>query len=302
MNTDAFAKRYAFHLIGLGIVCFATGPVLARSSETTGALISVWRLWIGSAVFLTALAVYRSTGRPLGSHRGMKLAVLAGSIFSVNQVAFFTAIKRTTVVDASLIGTLSPVFVAVLAIPLFAERPAATFRWWSLVSLAGAAFVVLGSSSSVDGDLVGMLLALLSTFAFACFFCVSKMARPDIAVLPFLTIALSVAALWVTAFVFATGLEPMSVSGTDRLRATAMALVPGGLGHIVMTWPLNYLPANVPPLFRLATPAVAGAMAWVFLGEGFTLVHVLGGAVIVVGIAGAVLSRAGQDLVAAARA
>jgi drug/metabolite transporter (DMT)-like permease len=193
------------------------------------------------------------------------------------------------------------VFVAVLAIPLFGERPAATFRWWSLVSLAGAAFVVLGSSSSVDGDLFGMLLALLSTFAFACFFVVSKMARPEISVLPFLTIALSTAAVWVTVFVFVTGLEPMSVSGADRWRATAMALVPGGLGHIAMTWPLNYLPANVPPLFRLATPAVAGGMAWVFLGEGFTLVHVIDGAVIVAGIAGAVLSQAGRDLVAEAR-
>lgn len=300
-QSDAFAERFAFQLVAASIFFYAMGPVLARSADTTGVLISIWRLWFGSALFGAALLIYRLLGRAMGSRRGVQLAILAGSIFSVNQVAFFTSIKRTSVVDASLIGTLSPVFVALLAIPLFGERPGRRFRWWSLVSVAGAVLIVLGSSSGVDGDLIGMLLAVLSTFAFACFFVTSKMARPQIPVLPFLTVALMAAAFWVTLFVFAIGLDPSSVGTGDRWRAVAMAIVPGGLGHIAMTWPLNYLPANVPPLFRLATPAVAGGMAWIFLGEGFTLVHVLGGVVIIAGIAGAILSKDGKDLVATAR-
>ena len=99
----------------------------------------------------------------------------------------------------------------------------------------------------------------------------------------------------------ALGFEPSSVETPDLWRALGMALIPGALGHIAMTWPLRHLPANVPPLFRLATPAVAGMFAWIFLGEGFTLVHVIGGAIIIAGLSGAILSQAGRDLVADAR-
>lgn len=298
---DRVAARFPFHLVALGVLFYALGPVLARSSETTGVLISFWRLWFGLGVFSIGLAIHLLSGRSLGTRRGVSLAFRAGLLFSFNQVLFFTAIKRTSVVDASLLGTLSPIVVAIVAIPLFGERPAPQFRLWSALSIAGAAFVVLGSSSGPQGDLGGMLMAMGSTIAFAGFFVISKLARDHIPVVTFLTIVMGTAAVMVSVFVFALGLDPGGVGTTDLWRALGMAVIPGALGHIVMTWPLAYLPANVPPLLRLAGPVVSGFLAWVFLGEGVTWIHLIGGAIITVGLAGALLSKAGQDLVADSR-
>lgn len=298
---DRIASRFPLQLIALGVLFYGTGPVLARSSETTGVLISFWRLWFGSGVLLIGLIVHRMSGRPLGSRRGVQLAMLAGFTFSLNQVLFFTAIKRTSVVDASLMGTLSPIVVALFAIPLFGERPAPSFRLWSGLTMAGAVFVVLGSSAGPTGDLVGMLMAVGSTTCFALFFLISKVSRDEMAVVAFLAIVMTTAAVLVSTFVLLIGLSPGSVSGADLWRALAMAIVPGTLGHVVMTWPLNYVPANVPPLMRLAGPVVSGSLAWMFLGEGITWVHLIGGLIITVGLAGAIRSKAGQDLVAEAR-
>ncbi len=298
---DAFGARFPFQLVCISIVFYATGPVLARSSDTTGALLSFWRLWFGVAAFSLALLAHRLSGRALGSARGIKLAILAGTVFAVNQLAFLTAVKRTSVVDVALLGTLSPIMVALVAVPLFGERPGARFRWWSLVGIAGAVYIVLGSSSGPNGDLLGMLLGILATAAFAAFFVISKLTREEMPVVSFLTVVMATAAVCVSAYVAALGYAPSSVQSPDLWRALGMALIPGALGHIAMTWPLRHLPANVPPLFRLATPAVAGMFAWIFLGEGFTLVHVTGGAIIIAGLAGAISSRAGRDLVKDAR-
>ncbi len=299
---DRFAARFSLHLIALGVLFYGTGPVLARSSSTTGVLISYWRLWFGAGVLLIGLVIHRLSGRPLGTVRGLKWAMLAGVAFSFNQVLFFTAIKRTSVVDASLMGTLSPILVAVLAIPLFGERPAPAFRLWSLLTMSGAAFVVLGSSSGPSGDLVGMLMAIGSTTCFALFFLISKVSRDDLAVVAFLTVAMSTAAVLVSIFVLAIGLSPGSVGVPDLWRALAMAIVPGTLGHVAMTWPLKHVPANVPPLMRLAGPVVSGGLAWIFLGEGARWVHLIGGLIIGIGLVGAIRSKAGQQLVADARA
>lgn len=298
---DRVARRFPFHLVALGVLFYGLGPVLARSSETTGVLISFWRLWFGFGVFCLGLTVHLLSGRELGSKRGLTLAFRAGLLFSFNQVFFFTAIKRTSVVDASLLGTLSPIIIALFAIPLFGERPAPQFRLWSLLSIGGAAFVVLGSSSGPQGDLVGMIMAMAATVAFAGFFLISKVAREEVPVVVFLTIVMGTAAVMVSVFIFVLGLDPGGVGSTDLWRALGMAVIPGALGHIAMTWPLAYVPANVPPLMRLAGPFVSGMLAWVFLGEGITWVHVVGGAVIIAGLAGALLSKAGQDLVADSR-
>lgn len=295
---DRIASRFPFQLIALGVLFYGSGPVLARSSDTTGVLLSFWRLWFGLGVLLVAVLVQRLGGRKIATRKGVKWATLAGAAFSLNQVLFFSAIKRTTVVDASLMSTLSPIVVAIFAIPMFGERPAPAFRLWSVVAMAGAAFVVLGSSSAPDGDPVGMLMAMLSATAFALFFLISKVSRPYLSVVAFLAIAIGTAAVLVSAFVFAIGSEPASVGSDDLWRALAMAVIPGTLGHVVMTWPLRYVLANIPPLMRLAGPVVSGTMAWIFLGEGVTWVHLAGGAIILVGLGGAIRSKAGQALVA----
>ena len=298
---DRIAARFPFQLIALGVLFYGSGPVLARSSETTGVLLSFWRLWFGFGVLLLAVVAQRLGGHKVATRQGIKWAMLAGAAFSLNQVLFFSAIKRTTVVDASLMSTLSPIVVALFAIPMFGERPAPAFRLWSIVAMAGAAFVVLGSSSGPDGDVLGMGMAMLSATFFALFFLISKFSREDLSVVAFLVTAIGTAAVLVTLFVFATGAEPGSVGGDDLWRALAMAVIPGTLGHVVMTWPLNYVPANIPPLMRLAGPVVSGTMAWVFLGEGITWVHLIGGLVILVGLGGAIRSKAGQTLVADSR-
>ncbi|MCP5028451.1 MAG: EamA family transporter [Actinomycetia bacterium] len=298
---DSFASRFPFLLIASGVLFYGTGPVLARSSDTSGSLLSFWRLWFGVAVFLAALVVHRVSGRDMGTPAGWGWAVAAGTAFSLNQVLFFTAVKRTSVADTSLMSTLSPIIVAVLAIPLFGERPAPAFRLWSLMAIFGATFVILGSSSGSEGDLVGMLMALGSATFFSGFFLISKWSRPQIPVVGFLTGVMASAAVWVSLYVVLIGESPSSVSGPDKWRALAMAVIPGALGHVAMTWPLRYVPANVPPLMRLAGPVVSGGLAWVLLGEAATWVHLAGGAVILGGQVGAILSPAGQDLVAGAR-
>ena len=298
---DKIASRFPFQLIALGVLFYGTGPVLARSSDTTGVLLSFWRLWFGFGVLLVAVVVQRLGGRKIATTQGIKWAMAAGAAFSLNQVLFFTAVKRTSVVDVSLMSTLSPIVVAIFAIPMFGERPAPAFRLWSVVAMAGAAFVVLGSSSGPDGDPLGMAMAMLSATFFALFFLISKFSRDHLTVIAFLVTVIGTAAVLVTLFVFAIGSEPGSVGTDDLWRALAMAVVPGTLGHIAMTWPLNHLPANVPPLMRLAGPVVSGTMAWIFLGEGITWVHLVGGLIILVGLAGAIRSKAGQALVAGSR-
>ena len=296
------AHRQPIALVWLGVVLYSVGPVMVAAGNVSGPVLSFYRLWIGVGAFgVLTLVHVRMTGRRPDRH-GWSWTLRAGVAFGVHQLLFMTAIKLTSVVDVTLMTTLQPLVVGALAIPMFDERTGAVFRAWSVLAISGAVVVVLAGSSGPEGDPLGMLLATANTLFFALFFLYSKRGRAHIDVVPFLFGVMLVAAVTVSAFVLAVG-EPLgSIDAESLALAAGIALFPGLLGHFVMTWPLAYLPANLPPVVRLATPLFAGFFAWVFLSQPIGWAHVLGGLLTIAGVAGSILSPAGRRLARAAAA
>lgn len=290
------ARRRPLVLIAIGVFCYSMGPVMVSASNVAGPVLSFYRLWFGVLAFgfLSAVHIRRTGRRP--ERAGLMWALKAGVAFGVHQLMFMTAIKATSVVDVTLMSSLSPVIVGVLAVPMFNERTGVPFRLWSAVAIAGSALVVVAGSSGPDGDLGGMMLAATNVFFFALFFMFSKQGREHIDVVPFLFGVMTVAAFTVSAFVVVTGEAVGSVDGESLLLAAGIAFVPGLVGHFVMTWPLRWVPANIPPVMRLATPFIAGLTAWALLGQTIGGAEVLAGLLTLAGVFGAVLSPAGRRL------
>jgi drug/metabolite transporter (DMT)-like permease len=292
----ALARRKPIALVWLGVVLYSLGPVMVAASTVSGPVLSFYRLWIGAAAFGALTLVHLRVTRRRPTRHGWSWALRAGVAFGVHQLLFMSAIKLTTVVDVTLMSTLAPLVVGILAIPMFGERTGAAFRLWSLLAIVGAVVVVLAGSSGPEGDPLGMLLAIANVVAFALFFLFSKAGREHIDVLPFLFGVMLMAAVTVSCFVLASA-EPLgSIDGKSLALAAGIALFPGLVGHFVMTWPLRYVPANIPPVIRLATPLLAGTFAWLLLGQTIGWPEVVGGAITLVGVAGSMLSPSGRRL------
>lgn len=295
---QAAAERRPLVLICIGIVLFSIGPVMFQSADASGQVIAFWRLCFGVVILGTASLVYiRITGR-VPTRAGWLWSIRCGVMFVANQLFFLAALHATSVVDVTLMQVLQPVLVAVLAVRMFGERPGAQFRVWSAVAVAGAAVVALFGSSGPEGDPTGMACAIASIVLFALYFVWSKQAREEIDTWPFL-FGVSATSLVIVSFTFLfTGDSPRNVTSDDIYLALAIAALPGAIGHFVSTWPLRWVPANVPPLLQLAIPFMASALAWLILDEQIELGHVVGGAITIIGVAGAIRSPAGRRLVA----
>lgn len=285
--------------IALGVLLYSTGPVFVQASAVSGPVFSFWRLWMGVVVFGLAVAAQRVRRSGRIGPGAWRWPLMAGVAFGAHQLSLFTAVKLTTVADVTLITATSPIVTGLLAIPVFAERPGRRFRLWAAVAMVGSAIVVGAGATGPTGNPLGMGLALLNVVLFAVFFLISKASRDHLGTLPFLGGTLTVAAVLVSGYVAVAG-EPVGSAGsTDLLYAAIVAAGPGFFGHVVMTWPLQWVPANVPPVMRLAMPVLAATWAWIFLGETIGWSHLVGGAVVMAGVAAAVLSRDGRELRAA---
>lgn len=304
MNEDRTARRRlvaAFDdrpllMLSTGVVLFSSGPVLVAASSVSGAVLSFWRMWMGAAL-LAVLTLWRMrVGGVRASTPGWWWTVAAGLAFGIHQVFFMTAIKATSVVDVTLMQVLQPILVGVLALMMFGERPGLSFRVWSLVAVAGAVLVITAGTSGPQGNPVGMAMAVANVVFFAFYFVSSKQAMSHIAAVPFLCGVAVVAGLAVSAYVALAGEPVGSISMRDLAVAGLIAALPGTLGHFMSTHPLERVPANIPPVMQLAMPLIAGGLAWLFLGQGISWLHVAGGLVTITGVLGALSSRAGRSL------
>lgn len=283
-------------MLSIGVVLFSSGPVLVAASSASGAVLSFWRMWIGAAL-LGLLTLWRlRVGGVRASRPGLWWTVAAGVAFGIHQVFFMTAIKATSVVDVTLMQVLQPILVGVLAVMMFGERPGLSFRVWSLVAVAGAVLVVMAGTSGPEGDPIGMAMAVANVVFFALYFVSSKQAMSHIAAVPFLCGVAVVAGLAVSAYVALAGEPVGSISMRDLTVAGLIAALPGTLGHFMSTHPLDRVPANIPPVMQLAMPLIAGGLAWLFLGQGISWLHVAGGLVTITGVLGALTSRGGRQL------
>jgi drug/metabolite transporter (DMT)-like permease len=284
--------------VWFGTIVFSTGPVMVAAASAPGTVFSFWRLWIGAAVMaLLATAHWRRTGIVL-SRAGARWVVAAGVAFGLHQLLFMVALRTTSVVDVTLMNTLAPVVVAVLAVPMFGERPGVAFRLWSLVAIAGGVVVAVVGSSGPQGQPVGMVLAAGNVVFYSLFFVWSKQARNEVETITFLAGMTIVAAIVVGAYALVSGAPVTGIDLHDLALCAGVALLPGLVGHFSVTWSLKWVPANIPPVIMLSIPVISGVLAWILLGQGTTAAKVGGGLVTLVGVAGAVRS-AGRDSTAA---
>ncbi|MCP3854776.1 MAG: DMT family transporter [Actinomycetia bacterium] len=273
------ASENTLGLIGAGVAVTAWGAsgVLAKGIDMDGLAISAYRFWMYALAMVVVLAV---RGSPVTMHT-MRHSMAGGIALALDVAFFFSAVKLTTIVDATVIGSMQPVILMFAAGPLFGERIGARNAGWAGVALAGAVGVVMASSGTPEWNIQGDLLSAGAVFAWSGYFVFSKRSKGVISPTEF-TVG---TALWVAlittplAAVFGQDLSPPSAVSWFWL--TVMAFGSGILGHSVMNWSLVRIPLWVGSVLTLLVPVVSSLLAWAFLNEAITTAQALAMAVVI---------------------
>jgi drug/metabolite transporter (DMT)-like permease len=265
--------------------------VVARLvDEIDGLVLGMHRLWIGAVM---TLLVFSIRGGRL-SWRLMRLCLPGGLAFALDIAMFFSALKHTTVANATVIGALQPALLMLVVGRLFGERVTREAIVWTVVAIGGVGLVVFGSSGAPVWSPFGDLLATGALFAWTWYFVASRQARRDLSALEFLVGMTLVAAIALTPAAMLSGnrIDPGSVG--DWAWIAVLAVGSGGLGHLLISWAHDHIDLSVMSLLTLAVPVVATLSAALFLDEPLVAVQLVGLAV-VLGALGLVVLRSVDD-------
>jgi drug/metabolite transporter (DMT)-like permease len=265
--------------IGLGgsilaAIAWGFGAIFATLTSAPGLVLTFYRLWLGAA--LLSLIVY-SSGRRL-SWKTMRASWMGGLFLGGDMAMFFSAVKLTSVVDATVISAVQPAIVLIAARPLFGERMGRWDVFWILVAMAGVSSAVIGPGVTSHHELVGDLLAVGAMLSWSAYWLVTKHAREEQNALEYTACVTIVAALLLTFLVLVSGESLGRVERGDWLWIGLLVVLPGS-GHVVMNWAHRYVDASVSSVIGSANPVVAAAAAVVILGQPLRTIQIVSGVV-----------------------
>ncbi|HCB34450.1 MAG TPA: hypothetical protein DEP66_05680 [Acidimicrobiaceae bacterium] len=272
----------------LAMVGWAASGVISKGLAEIGPLaVTFWRMWLYTAVVLVFLWL---NGAPLRL-ASVKVSAAGGVSLAFDIMLFFTSVRLTTIANATVMTSLQPVLIMLIAPRLFGEHP--TRRHWALngVAVVGVAVVVFGSSGLPEWSPVGDALSLLTLFAWTGYFLFSKLSTRRIDSSQYTAGSALVCSLVVTPFALASGQVFDAPSAGAWLWLGVLAVGPGFASHMLMNWSLARIPAWFGSTLTLAIPVSSTLLAWAFLDERVALLQFVGMGVVMLALSAVVADQ-----------
>lgn len=286
-TTDAADLARGLTGAGIAVCAWSTGTVIAKHIPMGGLAVGAYRFWM----FAVAIVIWMwATSRPM-TWRAMWGSLAGGIALGADIAFFFTAVKETSVVNATIIGSLQPVVVGVVAARFFGERIRLRDALWSLLAIAGVVVVVSTGAGDDTSSVRGDLLAVCAMFAWSAYFIASKDSKKRMTSTEFTAGTAIWTAVICTPLAFLFGQDMSWPSTSSWAWLIAMAIGAGVIGHALMNWSLVRIPLWVGSTFTLLIPVFAAIIAWIFLGEAITIGQGLAMCVVVASLAAIVYGQ-----------
>jgi drug/metabolite transporter (DMT)-like permease len=271
-----------------GVSIWGASSIMVKSIEGIDAVgISFHRLLLGA---LLLVVVHLGRGGRI-DWRMLRISAAGGVAFGLDIVLFFSALRETSVANATVIGALQPILLAPIGVRLFGERLAPRTVGWSVVAVAGTAVVVLGATGVPEWSLRGDLLAVGALLSWTAYFVASKQARQHLGTLEYFTGLSIVACAVVVPYALVVGADLSPAGASDWVIIVLVTVFSGALGHVLLNWSHEHVPLQVISLLTLLVPVVATAGAVAFLGERVSGLQWAGMAVVLASLAVVVRER-----------
>ncbi len=219
----------------------------------------------------------------------LKSVFVPGVLFGASTIFGFTAITTTSVANATIIGNISTAMVLFVAPKYLNEKVSGLQIVLALTSFVGVMAIVVGAGNTGGSTYHGDFLALINAILWTLYFISSKRRRVDgVDTWQFLFGVSVIQVCVVVPYALITSKDILEISWRDLGFLLAMTLFSGTIGHSFMIWAQKYVDASVSSMILLLGPVISSTGAWLVYKQQISLIQMLGGAVVLVSLAGVV--------------
>ncbi|GAA0469051.1 DMT family transporter [Halococcus dombrowskii] len=274
--------------LAIAVVAVSTSAILVRFSAAPSIVKAFYRVLFTTLLLAPFAVVRHRNAFSRLTARDWLVAGAGGVALAIHFASWFESLEFTSVAASVTIVQSQVLFVAIGASWLLAEHVTRRTIAGMALALVGIATLSIGDSitGAVAGPapLYGNALALVGAVCAAGYVLAGRSLRQRIPLIPYVIVVYSVCAVVLFALVLADGAALTDYPAGEWLLFVGMAIGPGIFGHTVLNWALAHLESSVVSVSLLGEPIGSALLALLLLGEVPSIVTVVGGAVILLGI------------------
>ncbi len=266
----------------IGIIAISTASIFVKLCDAPALIIATYRMILAS-LMLVPFACYKKTWRGWEKNE-MGWLLLSGLFLSLHFAFWIASLKYTSVASSVVLVTTHPIFVGIGSWLLLRERIGMNLALGIVLSVLGSGLISYGDLSLSKEAWIGDGFALLGAIAASGYLLIGRKMRRDQNLFSYIFPVYSTAGLILILFSLIFREPFFGYSPPTYLFLLFLALIPQLIGHTTFNWALKYLPASMVAITILGEPIGSTILAYFILGEGLTLLKILGGVFIFAGI------------------
>jgi len=299
LNPKASVSPYL--VLFIGILAVSTASILIRYAhkEVQSLSVAAWRIVLAS-LLIAPMALKRQSGeiRNLSRKEWFWLA-LSSAFLALHFASWITSLEYTTVAVSVVLVSTSPIWVALFSALVLHERLHKSLVVGLVCSIIGGTTVGLaqmceiGRSGLVCSDLsifisgkhfLGNFLALVGAWSAAGYLMIGRKLRPTVSLPSYTFLVYGMAGVILVFMAIGFKQRLWGFSPQSYLFLLGLAVFPQMIGHSSLNWSLKYMSTTFVSVALLGEPIGSTILAYLFLQEVPSLLVILGGILILVGI------------------
>jgi probable blue pigment (indigoidine) exporter len=155
---------------------------------------------------------------------------------------------------------------------------------------------VLAAASTSGANLSGDLMAVANVVLWTAYFVLAKQTRmAGVHSWSFLAAVFTWAAVVILPFGLITSNDLTEMTTNDWYWVVGMTIIPGVVGHGMMTWSQSHIDVTLASLLGLLSPVISTGLAWAIFSQVLTVWQMVGAAVVLGSLAFLVQEQRGSQ-------
>ena len=284
---DCMASRKAgpYMAIVIGVVSVSMSAIFVKLANAESAVIAFYRMFFSVLIMSPVFFLkYRSELKQL-HRKDWVYSTVAGIFLAFHFILWFESLNYTSVASSTVLVTLQPLFAFVGTYIFFKEKVSPQSIVAGAVAIVGSFLVGWGDFRISGSALYGDMLALIACALITGYLLFGQDVRKRLSLMTYTMVVYSVSTVCLFFYVLIMGQSFGPYETSDWFWFIMLALVPNLLGHTLFNWSLKWVSTNAISVAILFEPVGAAVLAYFIFAEKLMVSQIVGGLVIVVGIA-----------------
>ena len=269
-------------LLFVALLSVSSSAILVRYlSEIEAIPIAFVRMAI-AGILLWIFSFFKPQGSL--SFKTKLITFLSGLFLGIHFAFFFSAVKLTTLANATLFGTLAPIFTVILNYIFYRDKiNLNVFIGLVLTFLGGLimqGFDIQISSASFKGD----ISAVICSFWMALVLIITKNIRKNYGTINYSRSLYLSAAIGLLFLIIIMDIPVKHPTGQEIIFLLLLGFIPNILGHSIFYYSIRYLPAHTVASIPLGEPIIVSIFGLILFNEVVPNTVMFGGVFIILGL------------------